>query len=140
MDRGIGGEDFLDLQPRGVQEIAEGVFVFGGIEAAADGAAFLFIETFPCGKKRVSQFPQEDLGLAGLGLVLVLGRHFTGGDAVMDVGPDRKVARAFRIEIEIHEVEARLGFGVVVAVPAVLLQKIQGLAGRVGVKLGGEEG
>ncbi len=123
VDGGIWREDVLDFQPRSAEQIAEGVFVFLGVEAAADRAAFLLIELFPGGEEGISHFLEECLDIAGLWLVLVLRGHLSGSDPVIDVRPDSQVVRAFRIEIKIHDVEACLGLRVVVAVPAVFLEE-----------------
>ena len=113
----------FDLDPGNVEEVADRVLVFVGVEAAESGAAALGGDgVFVCGERGAQAI--DELGERFGGRPWHRRRrHFTGGDAVMNFDPGGEVIRVGGFVAEFGEVEPCGGGGGVVAGGAVLLNE-----------------
>ena len=87
----------FDLDPGDVEEIAEGVLVFVGVEAAESGAAALGSDAaFVCGERGAQAIDELGERFGGGPWDAARG-HFTRGDAVMNFDPGGEVIRVARV-------------------------------------------
>ena len=95
------GKLAFDLEPRGVQEVAECVLVFVGVQATLGGPSLGQGRLALCGCEAVRDGGEERLLGGGVGtLVDGLGRHLAGFETVVDFHPLREVYGVRGVESE----------------------------------------
>ena len=122
----------FDLDPRDVEEVAESILVFVGVEAPKSGAAALGSDgAFVCGE-RAAQAIHKLLERFGGRLGHSCRRHLTRSDTIMHFDPRGEVVRIARVVAEFREVEPSGGGGGVVTDGAVFLEEGVGTGERRG--------
>ena len=113
----------FDLDPGNIQEVANRVLVFVGVEAAKSGAAAPgghgTLVSSECGAQAIDEFGER----FGGGTCDGSRGHFACGDAIMNFDPGSEIIRVSRFIGEFGEVEAGGGRGRTVASGAVLLNE-----------------
>ena len=86
-DGAVGRKQGLDVQPRQGQQIDQSVFVFAARHPPQPHAAFLREPRRISGRQHTVEFAEQRLRLRSRRARLFLGRHFAGGNAVVDLFP-----------------------------------------------------
>ena len=94
----------LDLHPRHVEKIANGVLVLVGVQAAQSSAASLADDTVLIGAQRGTQFFDELVHRFDRKPRHSGWRHFARGNAVMNFDPSGEVIEICRFVVELREV------------------------------------
>ena len=108
-----------DLQPRGVKEVAQGVFVFVAVQPALRRPAFADDGRALVSGQRGVEAADEGGEFTRRGALFVLGWHLAVGEPVVDLDPRLKRRRIARSELQAGEIQARLVVDVVVTLRAV---------------------
>ena len=123
MRLGVLWQRLFDVEPRRLQQVADGVLVFEAVHASLDRT--------PLGGDTGDVFTEQGGGksaevgglLAGSGASLLLRRHLAVGSAVVDLDPSGKGLRIPEVRLQGGHIQPTfLRFGVV-ALDAVLLQE-----------------